>query len=121
MNIFKRTAYAFGWFKAVFAKPQNFQTVNFTLLESMADFLEQTAKYGRPMKTELKAGLDVKKLAKISYPYPAEDITMLHLWCGVDSRDSPFKRIAELVEENQKLKRDFDLLITNHYKANPPH
>jgi hypothetical protein len=101
----KRLIYAFTWFWQAFTKPKVFQPTYFQTVASMMKFLEETAKRGTPMRSELR----ITKLAKILYD--GQDRPFLHLWCGVNEIDNPLKRLADLAEENVKLREE----ISNNY------
>lgn len=101
----KRLINAFSWFWRALIHPEVFQLRWFKLNEGMMKFLETTAKNNHPMGYELQVPkYEITKLATINW-IKGEHTTVLHLWCGIDNVDSPFKRISELKEENEKLKR----------------
>lgn len=95
----KRLFYALRWFWAAFRKPKVFQFMYFKLIESMMQFLADTAKQQSPMRAELR----MTKLAEILYEGD-KDRPFLHLWCGVNEINNPITRLAQLVEENKKLR-----------------
>ena len=109
----KRFFNALVWFWMALTKPKVFKVEWFTLVESMMKFLEATADANHPMKCELQMDkYEITKNAEINW-IKGERTTILHLWCGIDNIDSPFKRINDLLEENENLKRKInDLLNT---------
>lgn len=107
----KRLLNAFGLFWMAITKPKIFKIEWFKLVESMMKFLEQTTNSNHPMKSELQIPkYHINKLGEIHWE-KNKYTTVLHLWCGVDNCDSPFKRITDLIEENEKLKRKISDLI----------
>lgn len=109
----KRLFNAFGWFWAALTKRRVFQFHWFKLVEGMMKFLETTADNNYPMKCELQVPkYDITKLGEINW-IKGEHTIVLHLWCGVDNVDSPFKRIDDLKEENEKLKRKINNMLNS--------
>ncbi len=81
-----------------FKNPQSLQPNNFKMLSQILELI-------------LKVGTENKPLmSKLCVIHPIDGMTMelVSIWAGPGIAACPTKRIKELVEENQKLKRELE-------------
>lgn len=77
--------------------PQLLQHGNFKLLSDLYVLMLKVAKEERPLMTQ------------VAYVSPTgEELPIVSLWVGSGIGASPYKRISELVAENNKLKAELD-------------
>jgi len=106
-NLFIRLKYASQIFWIALTRRELFQPGLLKLTGTLLDFLKTTSENNHPMSSALRMEL----VGKINLNKEESEIVngmvnndMLYLWCGVPGKESPYNRIRELVEENEKLK-----------------
>jgi hypothetical protein len=84
-----------------YKNPSVLQEGTFVTLSNLLALILKTASEHRPMMSDLA----------VVHPTGEKD-AIVKVWCGVGAASSPMKRIQELIEENNELKR----LLANEVK-----
>ena len=91
-----------------FCNPQTLSPKNFEMLSSLLGLILEVADTGR------------HRMSHIAYIHPEEgEKQIVSMWAGVGVDANPVKRIAELLEENSKLKRLLSEQVGNKVATDP--